>query len=90
MVGRDLNPSDHPRKEVRRVLERWAERGWKLCKEGHWGKLYCPCGAACTTIPVSGSPRDDGAHARRIDRLASRCPLPPDAPNRSLTGRSRD
>ncbi|GHF12379.1 hypothetical protein E5082_03515 [Streptomyces griseoluteus] len=90
MVGRDLKPSDHPKKDVRRVLEKWVGQGWMLRKEGHWGKLYCPCEAACTTIPISGSPQNEGAHARRVDRLASRCPLPPEAPNRSLTGRARD
>jgi hypothetical protein len=90
MTGRELKASDHPRKEVRKVLVKWTALGWVLRKEGHWGKLYCPCEAACTTVPVSGSPQNDGTHARRIDRMASRCPLPEDAPNRSLTGRPRE
>ncbi|MFF8385083.1 hypothetical protein ACF053_15755 [Streptomyces kanasensis] len=90
MTGRDLKASDHPRKEVRRVLEKWTALGWALRKEGHWGRLYCPCGAGCTAIPVSGSPQNDGTHARRIDRMASRCPLPESAPSRSLTGRPRE
>ncbi|CAL9294460.1 hypothetical protein SUDANB25_02344 [Streptomyces sp. SudanB25_2051] len=90
MVGSELNPSDHPKKEVRRALERWTGEGWTLRKEAHWGRLYCPCEARCTTIPISGSPQNEGAHARRINRMASRCPLPPDAVNRSLAGRPRD
>lgn len=90
VVGRELNPSDHTRKEVRRVLEKWVGRGWKIHKDGHWGKLYCPCEGRCTTIPVSGSPQNEGSHARRIDRLAARCPLPPDSAGRSLTGMPRE
>jgi hypothetical protein len=90
MVGRELKPSEHTKKDVRRVLEKWVARGWTLRKDGHWGKLYCPCKAKCTAIPISGSPENQGSHARRVDRLASRCPLPPEAPHRSLTGRPRD
>ncbi|GHA91686.1 hypothetical protein GCM10010392_17580 [Streptomyces clavifer] len=90
MVGRELKPSEHPKKDVRHVLEKWASQGWVVRKEGHWGKLYCPCEGLCTAIPIAGSPQNEGAHARKVDRLASRCPLPPDAPNRSLTGRARD
>lgn len=89
MVGREVLPSEHPKKEVRQVLEKWADQGWKIHKDGHLGKLYCPCEARCTTIPVSGTPQNASSHARRIDRLAARCPLPDDSPLRTLTGKPR-
>ncbi|KOG65917.1 hypothetical protein ACH4GK_12400 [Streptomyces rimosus] len=89
MVGSEIRPCDHPKKDVRRVLEKWTARGWVLRKDGHWGRLYCPCEGRCTVIPVAGTPRSPTAHARVIDRLAARCPLPGEAPNRSLTGMPR-
>ncbi|MEF3118425.1 hypothetical protein [Streptomyces chrestomyceticus] len=89
MVGSEIRPCDHPKKDVRRVLEKWTARGWTLRKDGHWGRLYCPCAGRCTVIPVAGTPRSATAHARVIDRLAARCPLPDDAANRSLTGMPR-
>lgn len=81
MVGQELSAADHQDKDVRRLLKRLTAEGWSLRKEGHWGRLYCPC--RCTTIPVSGTPRDAARHARRIGHLAARCPLPEDDPRRS-------
>ncbi|MGX2997038.1 hypothetical protein JNUCC64_22710 [Streptomyces sp. JNUCC 64] len=89
MAGRELKPSDHSKKDVRRILEKWVGRGWTLQRGGHWGKLSCPCGAGCTVIPVAGSPRSEGHHARKIDRLASRCPSPPPEPPRRGPARQR-
>jgi hypothetical protein len=88
MPGAELNPSDHSKPAVRKVLvELVRDKKWVLREEGHWGRLYCPCG--CTTIPVSGSPQNADNHARRIRRIAARCPLPPDDPRRSLAGMDR-
>ncbi|MQS09051.1 hypothetical protein FNX48_018235 [Streptomyces sp. IF17] len=86
MVGREISPSGHTEKEIRAVLEKWVSRGWTLRSEGHWGRLYRPCGSRCTTIPISGTPANAGSRARRIDRLASRCPLPEGSPLRRPTG----
>lgn len=89
MVGKPLAPSSHPNKEVRAVLTKWVDAGWILHEASHWGTLWCTCESQCTSIPISRTPRNAGTHARRIDRLASRCPLPPDAAHRSLAGRPR-
>lgn len=90
MTGAELAPSEHQDPAVRRVLATLAKAGWTLRKEGHWGKLYCPCkNGGCTTIPVPGTPQIAGQAAKRIQRLASRCPREPDDPRRSLTGRPR-
>lgn len=91
MVGKPLDASSIQSKDVRKVVEELLkEGGWTLRKEGHGARLHCPCESACTTIPVPGTPRNEGNLARRIARTARRCPLPPDAPNRSLTGRPRE
>lgn len=80
MVGRELSAADHQDKDVRRLLKQLTSDGWALRKEGHWGRLYCPC--FCTTIPVSGTPQNAARHASRIGRMAARCPLPEGDPRR--------
>jgi len=91
MTGAELNPSDHPDHEIRKVAKRLVEQGWTLRKEGHWGRLYCPCDdGGCTTIPVAGTPRNPGQAAVKIARLAKRCPLKPGDPRRSLAGSPRE
>ncbi|GAA3749461.1 hypothetical protein HDA32_001129 [Spinactinospora alkalitolerans] len=87
MTGRDISPSDHQDKEVRKVLKKLVEQGWTLHKEGHWGRLYCDCGCSCVQVP--GTPKNADRAARRIKQEAGRCPLPEDDPRRSLAG-SRD
>ncbi len=80
MVGRELTPGEHPDKDVRRVLRQLVSTDWTIHKGSHWGTLYCPCG--CSTIPVPGSSTSPSAAARRIARVAARCPLPEDDPRR--------
>ena len=90
MTGAELSPSKHQDPAVRSVLKDLVDQGWTLRKEGHWGRLYCPCpGGGCTTIPVGGTPKNPGQAAKTIKRLAGRCPLPPGDPNRSVTGMKR-
>jgi len=48
------------------------ERGWRLRREGHKFRLYCPCGKG--TIRVDGTPRSPEWAARRIRRDMARCP----------------
>lgn len=87
MVGREMSPADHQDKEVRAVLRRLVAVGWTLRKEGHWGRLYCPCvGGGCLTIPVPGTPKDQGRAARRIGQRAHLCPLPEGDPRRAPGG----
>ena len=74
MRGRLLDPSDHPKKEVRDVLVRLVKQGWRIRQAGHWGTLYCPCDPACTWITVGRTPQNPGRAARRIAGEAARCP----------------
>jgi hypothetical protein len=90
MVGKPLAASSIQYKGVRKAVEKLLTEGWVLRKEGHGARLYCPCGSACTTIPVAGTPGNEGNLVRRIVRMARRCPLPPGDPNRSLTGLPRE
>jgi hypothetical protein len=89
MVGRELNPSNHPKKDIRKVLEKLVAERWTIHADGHWGKLYCPCENRCTTIPVPSTPKNPSRDAKRIRYAAGRCPKPADSPQRSLTGRDR-
>lgn len=89
MVGKSLNPAAHPKAEVRDVLLKWVKAGFVIDEGAHWGTLRCTCESKCTSISISRTPQNAGSHARKIDRLASRCPLPPESPNRSLSGRPR-
>jgi hypothetical protein len=82
MPGRSLDPSEHPKKEIRAVLVRLVKDGWTIRQAGHWGTLYCPCEPVCTRIALGGTPRDPGRVARRIAAEASRCPLAGDDPRR--------
>ncbi|MEU5097546.1 hypothetical protein [Streptomyces sp. NPDC020996] len=86
MVGREVAAADHPSKEVREVLKRLVADGWMLRSEGHWGTLYCPCEEHCTAIRVGGTPKNPGQEARRVQRRAKLCPLPPDDPRAALHG----
>ena len=84
--GKTLSPGDHTDSDVSKVLRKWLKKsGWTLVKAGHWGRLECPCG--CTSIAVAGTPRSPTWEAKRVDRLAARCPLPRGDGRRSLFGR---
>ncbi len=82
MAGRELEPSDHTKKDVRDVLKDLVAQGWTINEAGHWGTLRCPCEETCLTIPVPGTPANPSVAARRLRQLASRCPLPEGDPRR--------
>jgi len=92
MTGGELLPSAHRDAPVRKVLTRLVkDEGWSLTQGGHWGVLRCPCtNGGCTAISVGGTPKNPGQEAKRIARLAKRCPLDPDDARRSLTGMTRN
>ena len=90
MVGRELSPSDHPKKDIRKILEKLVDQGWTIRAAAHWGDLYCPCENRCTKVPVSSTPRNATQDAKRIRYAAGRCPKPADSPQRSLAGMDRD
>jgi hypothetical protein len=90
MPGSELDPSAHPDPGVRKALKKLVREGWTLRREGHWGRLYCPCrGGGCTTIPVGGTPRNPANEVKKITKLADRCPLDPGDARRSVTGMLR-
>jgi len=69
-----LDPSDHPKKEIKEALSRIMANGrWRLIKAGHWGHLRCDQG--CCDIPVNGTPEVPSRDARDLERRAARCPL---------------
>lgn len=84
MSGRVIQGSDHPKAPVRKVLMALEAMGWTIYGAGHWGRIHCPCATTCLKIPVYGTPKDPERHARRIQALAGRCPLPEGDPRRSL------
>lgn len=86
VVGREIAAADHPSKEVRAVLKRLVDDGWTLRSEAHWGTLYCPCEDHCTVIRVGGTPKNPSQEARRIQRKAKWCPLPPGDARAALRG----
>lgn len=86
MVGKELRLSELPR-ELREVIAPLLDGGWILLKEGHKGRLLCPCG--CSSFDVPGTPRNAGNRAKRIKREATRCPLPDGDPRRTLRGMTR-
>ena len=83
VVGPLVSVGTLPCKEIREVVERLVKAGWELRAEGHKATSYCPCEGQCPTIPVPGTPRNAGSAARRIERRAKLCPLPPDDPRRT-------
>ena len=42
MPGRLLDPSEHPRKEIRAVLIRLVKDGWTIRQAGHWELSIAP------------------------------------------------
>lgn len=49
------------------------EQGWRIVKERKHYRAFCPCeDRADFSIP--GTPRSDGAAARRVRASASKCP----------------
>lgn len=63
----------HPAKETERAIRAAEQAGWRVnYSMGHWGYLYCEHGDC--RIRISGTPIDDGSHARRIGRLVLKCP----------------
>jgi hypothetical protein len=88
-VPEELNPSDNPTKEVREALEAIfaaAPGEWRLVKAGHWGSLRCTRG--CCMIPVDGTPKNPGNHARRLEREARKHPRDQNDPQNRLRNES--
>ncbi|MGL5826996.1 MAG: hypothetical protein ACRCYU_19610 [Nocardioides sp.] len=76
---KELTPSDHPDKELRKVLTQILdvrdEDGhpvFRIVKGGHWGHLICSRG--CCKTAVSKTPRNAARHARNLRREANKCP----------------
>jgi hypothetical protein len=65
-VRREVKP------QVYAVLVELERDGWRLRRQGHKFKAYCPCGGGIVT--VNGTPRNPDWEARRIRRDAAHCP----------------
>lgn len=76
MEGRaQLTAGSHPDKDVRKALKTILEAedpSFTLVAGGHWGTLWCS--NHCCQIPVAGSPRNAGRHARDLLREVAKCP----------------
>ena len=46
--------------------------GWRIRRQGHKFRLYCPCGTG--TVRIDGTPQNAENQARRARREAARCP----------------
>jgi hypothetical protein len=55
----------HPKKEVEAAVAAAEARGWRWRKQGHWGRLYCPCADqnGCQ-VGVNGTPKNAGVRVR--------------------------
>ena len=64
-------------KEVFGVVEELMGAGWRLRRQGHKFRIYCPCpdgDATRATIAVNGTPKNPSTHARQVRRAAAHCP----------------
>lgn len=62
----------HKGKETEGIIAEAERRGWRVIyPKGHWGYLYCEHGDC--SIRISGTPQNDGSHARRIARQIAQC-----------------
>ena len=54
------------------VLKDLESKGWRIRRQGHKFKLYCPCKEG--TVSVNGTPKNPDNHAQRVRRLVEHCP----------------
>lgn len=60
--------------EIFVVLLKLDDLGWKLSKQGHGYRVYCPCDTAGRGVAVPSSSGRKGSQARRLLRNAEHCP----------------
>jgi hypothetical protein len=60
--------------EVYAVLVELGSRGWRVRRQGHKFRAYCPCGDNGSMVRIDGTPRSPVQHARRALREAGHCP----------------
>ncbi|AWS48162.1 hypothetical protein DKM19_04040 [Streptosporangium sp. 'caverna'] len=72
----------HPDKEIRAAIDHLIAAGWIIEKAGGhaWGRASRPGGHRGRRPPTSiwSTPRSPEIHARRLRRLADRCPHGPE------------
>lgn len=56
------------------VLEEFEPLGWRLRRQGHKFRFYCPCGPNGTMLRVDGTPRNPEQQAKRLRREIGHCP----------------
>ncbi|HZL05997.1 MAG TPA: hypothetical protein VFE45_11380 [Coriobacteriia bacterium] len=67
-VRREVDP------EVYAVLVVLDARRWRIRRQGHKFRAYCPCGSDGSSVRIDGTPRNPSQHARRVLREADHCP----------------
>jgi hypothetical protein len=61
-------------KVIYEALKELDALGWKIRKQGHNIRLYCPCGHQSGAFSVGGTVRSPGDTAKRIRKNAQNCP----------------
>lgn len=78
MSGEWITLADVGRREVDPVvydlLVELIGRGWRLRRQGHKFRVYCPCGDLRGMVRIDGTPQNPENHVRRARREAARCP----------------
>ena len=75
----------HPNKEVEAAIQYAESLGWKVRKQGHWGRLYCPhADRDGCQLGVNGTPKNAGNHAKQIIRIVDRCHHGKEAENENV------
>lgn len=70
---RDVHREVHA--AVYEVLIDAEARGWRLRRQGHKFKFFCPCESReGSMIRIDGTPRNPEQQAKRIRREVSHCP----------------
>lgn len=59
--------------ETAAVVIELMGKGWRVRRQGHKFRLYCPCGDGRPLV-CNGTPRNDHTHAERLRRQAALCP----------------
>jgi len=61
-------------KDMRPGVEALVAKGWRLRRQGHKFRAYCPCGHPEGQTRIDGSPKDMQRHRDRLERAAELCP----------------
>lgn len=72
VAARDERSSMRP--EMYAVVVELEAQGWRLRRQGHGWRMYCPCGAGGAAFPIPHTPANPANVAKRLRRNAELCP----------------